>query len=230
MTIESKIGVQAGAASAPGVPLDSSAFSERQFDPKRLAQMITVIAVSRPREAEPLVDEALKRFPRSAELNAVAGELALERNDVELAELYFLEARILAPSNPSAAVGLATIQLSRGEFAVALESLRPALQAEVSLSPQVVWILDTLCARGVGAQELLDLTSIRSAEVERLTSGETVGDLHRKAKQALGLGVVDVGPGVYARSTVDRIVNSNALPIDRTAWRVAPREKPEPGK
>lgn len=214
----------------PGAPvaLKDAACSSAGLSPSALERMASALAASKPQDAITLVDAALQRFPNNAELLALGGEIMIQLGDNEMAALYFDEALKQDPEAPRVAAGRARIAVDLGHYQDALEKLRPALRETVSLSPSALRSLEEIVRRGnIGGEELLQLVARRGRDLERLTSSDKVGDLHRLAQQALGRGLSDGGPGRYARTSFDRLVHCLATPIDRVAARVAPRPDDE---
>lgn len=192
--------------------------------PESLETTALARAATTPEVALQAFDATTGQFPKRAGGAGIVGDPPVYLGDRSTAQRSCVDRKQLASESALGAARAADTAIANGDYQGALEVLRPAFSQAVPLSLEVSRALETIVRQGnCGGEELLHLVAVRGRELEKLTSAEKIGNLHRLAQLSLGRGGDDRGPGRFARSPVDRLVHHFARPVNCVAARVAPR-------
>lgn len=92
-------------------------------------QLARLLTGTKPAEADKLIDEAIATNPRSAEALQVKGEMLRSRGDQEGAMRLFDEALKIDPTDVSARLSRANVNIALGKYHAADEDIHPILKA-----------------------------------------------------------------------------------------------------
>lgn len=158
------------------------------------------------REALEPLEAAWKTVRDIEEIPAMIGTIELERGDLAEAERHLSEARRLNPLDVPAAVGLARVQIARGDGTAALAVLKGLAPGEHAALFHLAF------------GEALLLTGERNAALEHLEEAAKLGGRQEKFLAALCRGQLLGGSEAAARGTFREILALRGSAWDDSAW------------